>query len=305
MRLRLYDRGNVKCPICLAAFTRKQTSAGKVVTLEHVPPKFLGGQARCLICKACNAETGRDIDQIAAASKQPTKVTVNILGKHDSFYLSKEGKEITPAFGGYTQQDMRKLRDSKSGTFTMSLRIPNRQAVATSWLKSAYLAVFSLLGPVEAYEYVRSKALVTVRQQILDPLNHGAAGNYVDVGLGDIPNKDILLVADPVPCWMIKIDDKIVVLPLDGDNTVDEPLSELRRCADAKSLLCRANASWMFQTFGKFNTIGVHLEGADRMGSLLGLTIRGILPNGRAVEGTCIRHMGEYATLLCKEKIWN
>ena len=47
-------------------FTRDQAASGRTVTLEHVPIKALGGQARCLTCRNCNAETGRGIDQAAA-----------------------------------------------------------------------------------------------------------------------------------------------------------------------------------------------------------------------------------------------
>ena len=38
-RLRLYDRGNTACPICLTGFSRDQASSGRTVTLEHVPIK--------------------------------------------------------------------------------------------------------------------------------------------------------------------------------------------------------------------------------------------------------------------------
>ncbi len=301
-RLQLYDNGNVECPICLTPFTREEANAGRIVTLEHVPPKFISGRARCLTCKKCNAGTGRDIDQIAAITRQPTKVTVDILGKRDSFYLSDEGKELTPAFGGFSKRDFRSLRNSKTGNFTMSLRIPNREAVATSWLKAAYLAMFSLLGSSEGYHYVHSELLAAVRKQILDPLNQGVAGKYVIDSTENMPDRDILLMSEPVPCWMIKIENRTVVLPCNWEEASNEPLAELRRYSDGRPVSCRGEASWMFQTFGTFRSIRVHLEGADRMESLVGLTIRGNLPSGKLVEGTCIRHMGESATLLLADR---
>ena len=274
-RLQLYDRGNVACPICRSAFSREEASAGKIVTLEHVPPKFVGGQARCLTCTKCNADTGRNIDQVAAVSKRPTKVTVNIMGKRDSFYLSGDGKELTPAFGGYSQQDIRNLKESESGTFTMSLKIPNQEVVATSWIKAAYLAIFSLLGPSEGYEYVCAESLTTVRRQMLDPLNQRKAGTYVINWTEDAPDRDIMLVSRPVPCWIVKIENKIVLLPCNWDNPSGEPLSELKRYGGSEPVLCRGDASWMFQTFGTFQSIRVHLDAASGMGSLVGLTIRG------------------------------
>ena len=71
--LRLYDRGNTACPICLTGFTRDQASSGRTVTLEHVAIKALGGQARCLTCRNCNAETGRGIDQATAMRARPVR----------------------------------------------------------------------------------------------------------------------------------------------------------------------------------------------------------------------------------------
>ena len=98
-RLSLYDRGNTTCPICLMGFTRDQAYSGRKVTLEHVPIKALGGQARCLTCGNCNDQAGRGIDQVAAMRAQDRfGVTVNILGERDTFMLSLDGKELNKPF---------------------------------------------------------------------------------------------------------------------------------------------------------------------------------------------------------------
>ena len=146
-RLSLYDHGNTACPICLTGFTRDQAYSGRTVTLEHVPIKALGGQARCLTCGNCNAQAGRGIDQASAMRAQHRfGVTVDILGKRDTFMLSLDGKELTPPFAGYSKQDWQNLENTESRNFTMSISIPDNKAVAASSLKSAYLALFSLLG---------------------------------------------------------------------------------------------------------------------------------------------------------------
>ena len=297
--MQLFERGNIKCPICFAAFTRDEVYAGKKVTLEHVPPKFIRGQARCLTCNSCNARTGRNIDQAAALARPPYKVTVNVMGKQDSFLISPDGKQVTTPFARYTPQEI-----EKSKTFTMSLTIPHPDAVATSSLKAAYLAVFSLLGPMEGYNYVCGDALTSARQQIMDPINHGAIKKFVFNTADNTPNKDIFLLSHPVPCWLVKIENQLIVLPGNGENSTDEPLSDLRRYADMEGVSCSGNASWKFQTFGTFCTIRVHLEGATKYDSLVGLTIRGKLPSGQTVEGTCIQHKGESATLLCTDKVF-
>ena len=106
----MYDRGNTACPICLTGFTRDQASSGRTVTLEHVAIKALGGQARSLTCRNCNAETGRGIDQATAMRAHDRfGVTVDILGKRDTFMLSPDGKALTPPFAGYSKQDWREV----------------------------------------------------------------------------------------------------------------------------------------------------------------------------------------------------
>ena len=307
-RLRLYDRGNTACPICLTGFTRDQASSGRTVTLEHVPIKALAGQARCLTCRNCNAEAGRRIDQAAATRAQYRfGVTVDILGKRDTFMLSLDGKALTPPFAGYSKQDWQDWENSESPTLTMSLKIPDAKAVAASSLKSAYLAMFSLLGPRGGYSYVEGDALTPIRQRIMDPLKTGAIGEYVikakapyvEIVGRDVSFKDIMLVSEPLPCWMLKIADHLVVLPLSGDSRLSQPLKELLRLGGGQPITILSLASWSFSTFGALDTVPVHLAGADTPKSLLGLRIRGTLPNGRPLEGTCIGHAGESATLLC------
>ena len=301
-RVRLYDRGNTACPICRTGFTRDQAFSGMTVTLEHVPIKALGGQARCLTCLNCNAETGRSIDQAAAmGARDRFGVTVDILGKRDTFMLSLAGKALTPPFAGYSKQDWQDLENSDSQGFTMSIKIPNAKAVAASSLKSAYLAMFSLLGVPGGYSYVWGDALSPIRQRIMEPLKDGPIGEYVIKAPDDGSLKDIMLVSEPLPCWVLKIAGHLVVLPLGGDSRNRQPMRELQGLGGGQPLAISGLASWSFTTFGALGTVPVHLAGADTAKSLVGLRIRGTLPNGRPLEGTCIGHSGESATLLCPD----
>ena len=299
-RLSLYDRGNIACPICLTGFTRDQVFSGRTVTLEHVPIKALGGQARCLTCGNCNSQAGRGIDQISAMrARDRFPVTVDILGKRDTFMLSPDGKAITTPFAGYSRQDWRDLESSESRSFTMSIRIADEEAVAASSLKSAFLAVFSLLGQHGGYSYIRGGALTPIKQRIMKPCKDGAIGGYVMKAPDDVALEDIMLVSEPLSCWLLKIAGHLVVLPLSGDSQTSQPLRELGRLGGGQPLEIVGHASWSFSTFGAFGTVPVHLAGADIAKSLIGLRIRGTLPNGHPLEGTCVRHSGESATLLC------
>ena len=299
-RLSLYNRGNTVCPICMTDFTRNQAVSGRTVTLEHVPIKAFGGQARCLTCGNCNAQAGRGIDQVAAMrAGDRFGVTVDILGKRDTFMLSLDGKELTRPFAGYSKQDWRDLENTESRSFTMSITIPDEKAVAESSLKSAYLAVFSLLGPPAGYSYIQGDAPTPIRQRIMEPLKDSAIGEYVIKAPDDVSLKDIMLLSEPVSCWMVKIASHLAILPLSGDSRTSQPLRELQRLSGGQSIEIAGHASWPFSTFGELGTVPVHLAGADTAKSLVGLSIRGTLPNGRPLEGTCISHSGESATLLC------
>ena len=299
-RLDLYDSGNTVCPICLTSFTRDQASSGRKVTLEHVPTKALGGQARCLTCGNCNSQAGRGIDQAAAmTARDRFGVTVDVLGKRDTFMLSLDGKELTQPFVGYSEQDFRNLENTDSRSFTMSITIPQSWAVAASSLKSAYLAVFSLLGPGGGYSYIRGEALTPIRQRITNQLKENAIGEYVMKAPDDVYLKDIMLVSEPMACWILKIAGHLVILPLSGNSRTSQPMRELQKLSGGQPLDILGFASWSFSTFGAFGTVPVHLPGADTDKSLVGLRIHGSLPNGSPFEGTCINHTGESATLLC------
>ncbi len=299
-RLNLYDRGNTVCPICLTGFTRDQASSGRKVTLEHVPTKALGGQARCLTCGNCNSQAGRGIDQAAAmTARDRFGVTVDILGKRDTFMLPPDGKALTQPFAGYSMQDFRNLENTESQSFTMSIAIPNGKAVAASSLKSGYLALFSLLGPRGGCSYIRGEALTPIRQRIADPLEESAIGDYVIKAPDDVYLQDIMLVSEPLACWILRIAGHLVILPLSGNSRTSQPLRELQRLSAGQPLNILGFASWTFSTFGAFGTVPVHLPGADTVKSLVGLRIRGSLPNGSPLEGTCINHSGDSATLLC------
>ena len=298
-RVSLYERGNTACPICLRVFTRDQAHSGRAVTLEHVPIRALGGQARCLTFKDCNAQAGQGIDQAAAMTTHDRfGVTVDILGKRRTFMLSRDGKELSPPFKGFSREDWRDLENTESRSFTMSIRVPDGKAVAASSLKSAYLAVFSLLGPSGGDSYIRGDALKAVRL-LMEPLKDDAIGGYVMKAPDNASLQDIMLVSEPLSCWMLKIADHLVFLPLSGDSWTSEPLKELQRLSPGEPVGIVGLASWPFSTFGEFGTVPVHLAGADTAKSLVGGRISDTLPNGRRLEGTCVGHLGESATLLC------
>ena len=228
-------------------------------------------------------------------------VTADLLGKRDTFMLSREGKALTKPFAGYTNRDWEMLDSSASRQFTMSIKIPNPELVAVSALRTAYLAVFALLGGA-GYDYVCGSALAPVRRLIVEPDHEGIA-KYVDTAPHDTPDKEMLLVTQPVPCWMVKVERQLVTLPLEGQSDTSTPLWDWHQRTGRNSARLVAPASWAFHSFGVLHTVRVHLAGADKCNSLVGFSISGTLPHGQVLRGACIRHVGESAMLLSGDPV--
>ena len=249
------------------------------------------------------------VDQLAAQkARSRFPVTVDILGKKDTFMLSRQGKELTPPFRGFSKGDFDRL-DRAGGRFTMSLKIADPHLVAVSAIKSAYLALFSLFGP-GGYDYVGGKALADVRRLLLDPVGYAKqkAGKYVQsVGREERlapqgrPEPDIMLVTEPHECWIVRVGEHLVYLPADRNGVESAPLSDwyIKQLGGSTAQVTAA-VSWRFREFGVSRAIPVHLAGADRKhGSLVGLEVAGTLPDGKLLKGVCVSLVGESAVLLC------
>lgn len=117
----------------------------------------------------------------------------------------------------------------------MSVAVSDPRLVAVSSIKSAYLALFSLFGSTGGYDYVGGRALADVRRLLLDPVRYAnqEAGKYVQSVPKDgtlapegRPKPDIMLVTEPHGCWMVRVRDHLVLLPLDGNGEESTPSSE-------------------------------------------------------------------------------
>ena len=241
------------------------------------------------------------------AKKDRFPVTIDIMGKKDTFIISPQGKALTPPLRGFTSEDIARLKASPSRQFTMRISVPDPTLVAASALKSAYLAMFSLFEQTGGYNYVGGAALRPIRQLIRDPFPHASAsaGSYVTaVPKDDIPpDADIMLVTDPHPCWVVRVHDHHVFLPLDWDGTERAPLKEWYVSKHgSKEFRLEVMEYWPFRSFGTLTTVPVHLQGADRVESLVGRTVDCRPPGGELLRGVCVRHNGESAVLLCGER---
>ena len=187
-RLKFFNLGNTHCPICLVQFTEENVRTGRGVTLEHAPPKTLGGREVCLTCEPCNSLASGSSDQAVKRSKSPPELQFDISGTRRSARFWPDG--IPPSrmpygfgIGAAAKKAQRELSKQTIVAVTgpiqfdqpttikevsVSLKRPNPRHVELSYLRSAYLLVFSLLGR-NGYVYAQSEAARLIRVQILNP----------------------------------------------------------------------------------------------------------------------------------------
>ena len=240
MRLDLHRAGNVRCPICLTPFTEEDAEAGQTVTLEHVPPKAIGGSVMCLTCESCNAGAGGSLDQAVAMMNRAmtgagVKVRANVFGtEHTTYFLSDDAlrtrldrlaasnpgaRELQRQLDGQrlvllTEMKRGPVWDASKGITISTIR-PSRKEVEVSWLRSAYLTVFCQLGQ-GGYRYANSEAIRPIREQIMKPSERLVPPLLWEMpGLGTIRN--LVVVSTHTPsCWIVKTGGQVVLLPQGG-----------------------------------------------------------------------------------------
>ena len=230
-RIRLFERGNDRCPICLTAFTQRDVERG-VASLEHVPSKSLGIQAiaMCLTCEPCNSRTGRVeqavADTIHAERRGGEKVTVTLSAlpeqPQSARITVKPNRDIVAAMPEKTRippdEFMKAMPASE--TVTIRGRALSQGEMWMPWLKAAYLSVFSLLGGC-GYRYAEGAAIRQVRKQILEPRKE-IVPYFVISGVGphpEWPDGGIHMDRDGGH-WMVKFGDRLIPLPTGSDESL-------------------------------------------------------------------------------------
>ena len=213
-----------------------------MVTLEHAPPEALGGKVVCLTCTDCNNRASR-IDHLAKiaararddhVSGRGTRVEVDFFGggivsgyvrPKDHEMASRLAKQSVPTSIRQLRGGVMRLPSLPMGPnldpnkgIQFRIRRPNPHKVAVSWLRSAYLLLFSLLGSA-GYRYASSAALRPVREQIMDPdivLISGCLSGDIS-GISFPVDPVIMLNYAHRPCfWVIIMGDRCVFLPCGG-----------------------------------------------------------------------------------------
>ena len=245
IRLELFDLGNTKCPICMTPFTRAAVESGVDVTLEHVPPKTVGGSVRCLTCADCNRNAGRSLDQAVAMRNKAIvdqqtgrgiKMEVDVYGTKHTSYFSPDGFEKNILEARFSRspnvkQFLKKMSGEKvmflaemtkgpvwdpSRGLSLSIKRPSANHIAVSWIRSAYLLVFSLLG-TSGYRYAESESIRPIREQIKNPDKDLVPSLLFDVSGMKVPKYLVMVNNWQRPfCWIVKLGDMGVLLPHGG-----------------------------------------------------------------------------------------
>ncbi len=159
-------RGYV-CPLC----PKPRILLAKSLTVEHAPPKELGGSAITLTCKTCNSMAGTALDAQAVVARRmlrfwrgeisspvrcrlqfgPASVNVEVLHTPEGFQIRGLPANTDPVQQKALEGELARLTDSKEWdgyTFqitTPTFRFHPRRA-ALAWLRAAYVVAFAALG---------------------------------------------------------------------------------------------------------------------------------------------------------------
>ena len=236
-RLEFFRLGNTHCLICLISLIEDGVSPGPVATLEHVPPKAVGGREVCLTCRPCNARASATSDQAVKRSKSPPDLEVDVHGTKRTARFWPDGipaSRMPYRFGNgpAAKEAERQLRNETIVAVTQPIafdqattikeivvahKAPDERHLLLSHLRSAYLLVFSLLGR-SCYVYARSEALRPIRKQIMNPAEDTALSLVRGLASGSPSGIVITLRSNARPFfWSVRFDDgACVFLPHGG-----------------------------------------------------------------------------------------
>lgn len=303
-RIRLFEKGNDRCPICLSPFVKEEVELGELVTFEHVPPKSLApaiSRRICLTCANCNQGAGRGIDQAAYKLMQLPKATVEIKGIPHAGEITPEGGKSFKITVGPARIPVPDLRNLTNDDFNVRFTIPSLHYGSVSWLKSAYLALFSLLG-IPGYKYAESPVGSVVREQIMHPerklIRHCMVETH-DWGDGS----GIYMQTGRPQLWCVKMGKWGVLLPRTGDISLYEKIDKLQNEIDSiPSTQITGNHAWKLVRFWRNDVGSIRIddrkERDEKVGKdLFGLPVRRWI-GGIEWHGVIADYGDDYITLL-------
>lgn len=225
------------CPLCLRAFLPHFLDQD-VITIEHVPPRAVGGRRLVLTCRDCNSLAGHNLDSHAAAfdqivrfahgtMTQASRVEMRIGSNTVHGDIIADGKDIKVQVLDEPRGNRKGTADAlttyfdnmiESGSWSddeITVTIKNGydgKSAKVSWLRSAYLAAFAVYG----YSYILHPEMDIVRQQIQRPADDLINVFHMTDPDASADTREIIEISAPewIRSIVVKMGQWIVFLPV-------------------------------------------------------------------------------------------
>ena len=202
-------KGSFICPLCLRIFNIAQLEGlvNNFITIEHVPPKNLGGKPITLTCNDCNSTCGHELDVYLRNEMEHHErayfnrskghfskyshggVEVNAITNEDkdgTINIKIEKKHNSPfSFDTFCESIQSSAYDLRiDGHLILGNHKRNTKMAEVALLKSSYLYAFYKFG----YRYILSTKLNAIKLQIQNPNEDILPPYYILFNESHIPN---------------------------------------------------------------------------------------------------------------------
>lgn len=261
------------CPLCISVdeagqyrfrVFREGAIDDKSLTAEHVPPRSFGGRELVLTCASCNNTAGAHLDSharkrenvpdvFAGRPTKPLAVNVTVGGHRLSARLAHEdgvmaikvnkGRQKPGAEAGF--RGVLQNGAVAAGDITLNFHgdAHSDKRARASWLRTAYLALFSVMG----YRYIFQPGLEVVRRQIRDPeTEHIPVWMITLPGNHEWTERAVLVIHEPaeLACPAVRVGSHLVLLPPPGDDRFYDRLAAARDAGGPKLIARGTTYEW-------------------------------------------------------------
>lgn len=220
------------CPICTMLFTEESLDDGSL-TLDHAPPRSVGGRVVALTCKDCNSTAGytverevrrlEDVKDFARAKvERPLHVRFQVPGAEKPVNVKVQGAGGY-FFGGLPKNNHPRVhrqwaesfeKAAREGTwdgFQFQITLPgvDMRKARIGYLRSAYLIAFAALG----YRFALSPSLDAVRKQLLDVDSKLLEKFYWTLRNPKAEGRHLVIMEKPVVSLCVQFDRTVIMLP--------------------------------------------------------------------------------------------
>jgi hypothetical protein len=244
------------CPLCGGMFGLEALESGEL-TLEHAPPRSMGGRGIVLTCHRCNSGAGHTVDAAVAERERAYAFMDAVNGlqtealTHSHLIVGGERVNITfgrdggagaitilpdqndPAAVERVNEVLERLHRGEEAGLELKVKMRRGfhggQALAGD-LKAAYLLAFAVFG----YRWAAHGSLAPVRRQIADPESEIIGRWWLDADR--VPEPTVALAETrtdpPFQCLAIRLKRSVVVLPWFDAGDLYERVATLEGSAD-------------------------------------------------------------------------